>query len=71
MQRGGENMNKAILKDNRNQIRGDRRQKRKALADNDPDKVEGKFEELYRFLEERYGYSNEKTKEEVDRRIRR
>jgi uncharacterized protein YjbJ (UPF0337 family) len=71
MGRGGENMNKAILKDNRNQIRGDRRQKRIALADNDPVKGEGGSEELYRYLEERYGYSKEKAKEELDRRIRR
>ncbi len=64
-------MNNPILKDNRNQIRGDRKQKRSALADNDPVKGEGESEELYRFLEERYGYSKEKAKEELGRRIRR
>ncbi len=64
-------MNNPILKDNRNQIRGDRRQKRSALADNDPVKGEGESEELYRFLEERYGYSKEKAKEELGRRTRR
>ncbi len=64
-------MNKAILKDNRNQVRGDRRQKRSVLADNGPFKGEEEFEELYRFLEERYGYSKENAKEELGRRIRR
>ena len=56
-------MNKVILKSNGKRIRGDLRQKR--------GKVEGEFEDLYRFLEQRYGYSKEKAKEEVDRRIRR
>ena len=64
-------MNKDSLKVNRNQIRVDRRQKRGVPADSAPNKVQGEFEELYRFLEERYGYSKENAKEEVDRRIRR
>ena len=64
-------MNKAILKNCWDQIRGDRRQKRTALAHNNPDTVERQFKELHRFLEERYGYSQEKAKEEVDRRFRR
>ncbi len=64
-------MNKAIPKGNWEQIISGRRQKRNALPENEPDKVGRKFEDLYRFLEERYGYSREKAKEELHRRIRR
>jgi hypothetical protein len=55
-------MKYAVSRDNWNQFRGDRGQKR--------DKADGEFEELYRFLEEKYGYSKGKAKE-IDRRIRR
>ena len=41
------------------------------FAESHLNKTEKKFEELYRFLEERYGFSKEQAKEEVDRPIRR
>jgi len=64
-------MNKVISKDNWKHITSGRRQKRNALSDSDPNKVEGEFEDLYRFLEERYRYSKERAKEQLHHRIRR
>ena len=64
-------MNKWVSKNNWERRTGGRRQKRNELPRNDPKKPNGGFDDLYRFLEERYGYSKEKAKEELHRRIRR
>jgi len=42
-------MKKMTVKDNPKKMRGDRNQKQ--------DRAEEKFEDLYHFLEQRYGYS--------------
>lgn len=63
-------MNRAILKADGKQRKGRPGPVQKKLTIHDL-KIGNEFEELYSFLEERYGYSKEKAKEEVDRRIRR
>ena len=64
-------MNKVILEKDRNQTRGDQRQKRNALIDNGPDRSETAIEDLYNFLEQRYRCSRDEAKEEFHRRIRK
>ena len=62
-------MNKDILKGNWNQVKGDLKQKWGELTDNDLAKVEGRIETLLGLLQEKYGYTKEKAKEEFDRFI--
>ncbi len=66
---GGKHMQGDTIKCNRKSLRSDRAKKRSQLGGSDRNRIGGKFEELYRFLEERYGFSEEQAKKE--RRIRR
>ena len=53
---------KIAPKESWKKVRSDRGQKRFKITVNDPEKPEGEFENLYRFLEERYGYSRGKRR---------
>jgi len=64
-------MDTNILKGKWNQIKGDIKMKWADLTDNDLTKVEGSEDKLVGLLQEKYGYSKEKAKQEVQKFMNR
>ena len=59
-------VNTDILAGKWQQIRGQAKQRWGKLADSDLDKANGKIDELAGLLREKYGYTTEKARLEVD-----
>lgn len=64
-------MDTNILKGKWNQIKGDIKMKWADLTDNDLTRVEGSEDKLVGILQEKYGYSREKAKQEVQKFMNR
>jgi uncharacterized protein YjbJ (UPF0337 family) len=62
-------MNKDILQGQWKQIRGEVRAWWGKLTDNDLDRIAGKFDVLVGILQEKYGYTRERTANEVEERV--
>ncbi len=63
-------MNEDVFKGNWKQIKGNAKQWWGKLTDDDLNRIEGRQEELVGRLQERYGWSKEEARTEVDRRLR-
>jgi len=59
-------MNNDIFKGKWNQLRGQIQQKWGDLTDDDLDRIQGAQTEFEGLLQERYGYSKERAKQEVE-----
>lgn len=59
-----------VLEGTWNKIRGKVQQQWGELTDDDVDKIQGKYDELVGALQERYGYSEQRAREEVDTFLR-
>lgn len=59
-------MNKDIFEGKWNQVKGKARQQWAKLTDDDVESIHGKTEELTGKLQEKYGYSKEEAKKEID-----
>jgi uncharacterized protein YjbJ (UPF0337 family) len=64
-------MNADVLKGKWHQIKGEVKSKWGQLTDDDLDRVSGDAEKLVGQVQERYGYSRDQAKREVDDFIRR
>lgn len=64
-------MDPNILKGKWNQIKGDIKMKWADLTDNDLTRVEGSEDKLVGLLQEKYGYSRDKAKQEVEKFMNR
>lgn len=64
-------MDPNILKGKWSQIKGDIKMKWADLTDNDLSRVEGSVDKLVGLLQEKYGYSRDKAKQEVDKFMNR
>jgi uncharacterized protein YjbJ (UPF0337 family) len=64
-------MNKDILQGKWKQIRGQVKQQWGMLTDDQLDRISGRYEELAGLIQERYGYSKEQARQEVDTFINR
>ncbi len=62
-------MNEDVFKGNWKQIKGNAKQWWGKLTDDDLDRIEGRQEELVGRLQERYGWSKEEARAEVNRRL--
>lgn len=62
-------MNEDILKGNWNQLKGNLKQWWGDLTDDDVQRIEGNRDELVGRLQERYGWTKEKARAEIDRRL--
>lgn len=60
-------MDPNILKGKWNQIKGDIKTKWADLTDSDLTRVEGSEDKLVGLLQEKYGYSREKAKQEIQK----
>ncbi len=60
-------MNKDIFEGKWKQIRGESKAWWGKLTDDDLDRVAGKFDVFAGLLQEKYGYSRERTSEEIDK----
>jgi uncharacterized protein YjbJ (UPF0337 family) len=63
-------MNSDIFKGKWNQLRGQIQQKWGDLTDDDLDRIQGAQTEFEGLLQERYGYTKERAKQEVDNFLR-
>jgi uncharacterized protein YjbJ (UPF0337 family) len=63
----GEAMNRDIIGGKWQQIRGKVKEEWGKLTDDDLKMVEGKFDKLAGLIRERYGYTKEKSEQELDR----
>jgi uncharacterized protein YjbJ (UPF0337 family) len=59
-------MNSDVLKGKWKQLRGQVQQKRGDHTDDDLDRIQGSQTEFEGVLQERYGYTKERAKQEVD-----
>jgi uncharacterized protein YjbJ (UPF0337 family) len=64
-------MDTNLLKGKWNQIKGDIKMKWADLTDNDLTRVEGSEDKLVGLLQEKYGYSKDKAKQEVQKFMNR
>lgn len=64
-------MDPNILKGKWNQIKGDIKMKWADLTDSDLLRVEGSEDKLVGLLQEKYGYSKDKAKQEIDKFMNR
>lgn len=62
-------MNEDVFKGNWKQLKGNAKQWWGKLTDDDLDRIEGRQEELIGKLQERYGWSKEEARAEVNRRV--
>ncbi len=63
-------MNRDVLQGKWKQMRGDMKRWWGELTDDDLDKAAGDRDKLAGLLQEKYGYTRERAREEVDRRFR-
>jgi uncharacterized protein YjbJ (UPF0337 family) len=63
-------VNADVIKGNWKQVKGQVKEWWGQLTDDDLDRIEGSAEKLIGRLQERYGWSKERAREEVDRRFR-
>jgi uncharacterized protein YjbJ (UPF0337 family) len=63
-------MNEDILKGNWNQLKGNVKQWWGDLTDDDVQRIEGNRDELVGRLQERYGWTKEEARAEIDRRFK-
>lgn len=63
-------MNEDIFKGNWNQLKGNMKQWWGNLTDDDLKRIEGSRDELIGRLQERYGWSKEEARTEIDRRMK-
>jgi uncharacterized protein YjbJ (UPF0337 family) len=63
-------MNEDVLKGNWKQLKGTVKQWWGDLTDDDVQRIEGKRDELVGRLQERYGWTKEEARAEVDRRLK-
>jgi len=64
-------MDPNILKGKWNQIKGEIKMKWADLTDNDLARVEGSEDKLVGLLQEKYGYSRDKAKQEIQKSMNR
>ena len=60
-------MNKDILQGKWRELKGKVKEQWGRLTDDDPDKIDGKSEQLLGLLQQRYGYARDKAEEEYKR----
>lgn len=63
-------MNEDIFKGNWNQLKGNAKQWWGKLTDDDVKRIEGNRDELIGRLQERYGWTKEEARTEIDRRMK-
>jgi len=63
-------LNQNIFEGKWKQIRGQAKEWWGKLTDDDLDKVEGKYDKLAGLLQEKYGYTQEQVKEEIEKRTK-
>jgi uncharacterized protein YjbJ (UPF0337 family) len=63
--------NKHVLEGKWRQIRGEVKEQWGKLSDNQLDRINGQYDQLVGVLQETYGYTTEKAREEVDRFVSR
>ena len=63
-------LNQNIFEGKWKQIRGQAKEWWGKLTDDDLDKVEGKYDKLAGLLQEKYGYTEQQVKEELDKRLK-
>ncbi len=63
-------LNENIFEGKWKQIRGQAKEWWGKLTDDDLDKVEGKYDKLVGLLQEKYGYTQEQVKEEIEKRTK-
>jgi len=59
-------MNKDILQGKWKQLKGQVKQQWGMLTDDQLDRISGRYEELTGLIQERYGHTREKAKQEID-----
>ena len=63
-------LNENVFEGKWKQIRGQAKEWWGKLTDDDLDKVEGKYDKLVGLLQEKYGYTQEQVKEEIEKRTK-
>ena len=63
-------LNNNIFEGKWKQIRGQAKEWWGKLTDDDLDKVDGKYDKLSGLLQEKYGYTQQQVKEELDKRLK-
>ena len=63
-------LNQNIFEGKWKQIRGQAKEWWGKLTDDDLDKVEGKYDKLAGLLQEKYGYTQQQVKEEIEKRTK-
>ena len=63
-------LNNNIFEGKWKQIRGQAKEWWGKLTDDDLDKVEGKYDKLAGLLQEKYGYTEQQVKEEIEKRTK-
>jgi uncharacterized protein YjbJ (UPF0337 family) len=63
-------LNQNIFEGKWKQIRGQAKEWWGKLTDDDLDKVEGKYDKLAGLLQEKYGYTEQQVKEEIEKRTK-